>query len=189
MTKSLDIQPDEWPLIQAAIGLGDWLAAQPEMTDDQRAAIRAVQHALGKLPDITWELNACYGFAVTDRMLREWNERGRSGPCPPALWRFWSVEYYERESTDGSPEATLEIFYLHSPYPARLDDQIAGSEFELDVEIRSGQARSGLYEPGSAYTLWQAERMQAWIEATRDPARYRTPATHFEIEAERWTPN
>lgn len=45
-----DIRPEEEKLIQAAIGLGEWLAAQPESTAPQRAAIVQMLAFLRNLP-------------------------------------------------------------------------------------------------------------------------------------------
>lgn len=49
-TSSYDIRAEESPLIEAALGLGDWLADQAETTDEQRAAIEEMQLFLRNLP-------------------------------------------------------------------------------------------------------------------------------------------
>jgi hypothetical protein len=49
-TSSYDIRAEESPLIEAALGLGDWLADQAETTDEQRAAIEEMQMFLRNLP-------------------------------------------------------------------------------------------------------------------------------------------
>lgn len=49
-TPPYDIGAEESPLFEAALGLGDWLAAQAETTDEQRAAIEEMQLFLRNLP-------------------------------------------------------------------------------------------------------------------------------------------
>ena len=49
-TVRYDIRAEEWQLFAAALGLGDWLAAQSETTGDQLAAIREMQLFLRNLP-------------------------------------------------------------------------------------------------------------------------------------------
>lgn len=58
------IKPEDEPLIQAAIGMGDWLLAHPDTTEEQKQAIVLLQDGLRHLPAIMPGLDAAYGFEI-----------------------------------------------------------------------------------------------------------------------------
>ncbi|HAD32344.1 MAG TPA: hypothetical protein DCE77_12280, partial [Methylophaga sp.] len=51
------------PIIQAAINLGDWLLSLENLSEQDKTAIKAVQDALQKLPEIDDDILAMYGFS------------------------------------------------------------------------------------------------------------------------------
>jgi len=58
------IKLEDKPLIQAAIGMGDWLLAHPDTTEEQKQAIVLLQEGLRRLPAVTPGLDADYGFSI-----------------------------------------------------------------------------------------------------------------------------
>jgi len=92
-----DIRPQDWPLITAAVGLGDWLANFKDATKEQVEAIRSLQAALRRLPEVSPGLNAEYGFRVwTGENELQW------------LAREWCVSMSRKK---------IEIFSNYVPYP------------------------------------------------------------------------
>lgn len=77
-----DIRPEDGPLINAAIGLGEWLAKQPEAAESQRFAIFKVLAFLRNLPN----------------------------PPPPGLHGEFGFEFYfDDESEDGNDFASWSV--------------------------------------------------------------------------------
>lgn len=113
------IKPEDEPLIQAAIGMGDWLLAHPDTTEDQKQAIVLLQEGLRRLPAVTPGLDAAYGFEI-------WTGEHE----PVGLDRAWEVTLY--------PPGILEIFSIYTPhpYPADIQDM---TQFELMFRLEAGQ--------------------------------------------------
>lgn len=110
------ISTTEQPLIAAAIELGDWIAAQREVTRKQRRIISEVQQALRQLPKLSKGITGEYGF-----QLRNLNGDG-------LLYRAWRVAL--------SP-AGLEIYSVYSPdRKIELTEKMAN---ELNYWIRPGE--------------------------------------------------
>lgn len=89
------LRPLDQSLIRAALGLGDWIQAQSELSKSQRRAVAALQDALRALPQTPPPIVAEYGFHV------RWESPDGNG-----LYRAWRVSL--------SP-AGLEIFSVYSP--------------------------------------------------------------------------
>lgn len=108
------IRPEDERLIEAAIGLGDWIVAQPGITVAQRAAVEALQDALRGLPSVPPPMVAEYGFHV------------RTEPAPgKGLYRAWRVSL--------SPSG-LEIYSVYSPdEPIEFEEKVS---HELNFWLR-----------------------------------------------------
>lgn len=99
-----NLRPEDQRLIEAAIALGEWLAASPAITTEQLHCLRTVQAVLRRLPEDTRALlDARYGFRI----------------APPALTtgvaRSWTVSLSRH--APGEP-GILEIFNAHFTLPA-----------------------------------------------------------------------
>lgn len=90
------------PLVDAAIRFGDWLLTL-NPTTVERAVIRAMQGALGRLPSETPNLDAAYAFEIREGAVGD----------GPRLFRSWNVAYY--------PLGTIEIFSIYTPFPRPTD--------------------------------------------------------------------
>jgi hypothetical protein len=104
-----ELRPGDRPLIEAALRLGDWILARPDVTDRQRAAVGVLQAALRGLPAAPPNLIAEYGFHV------RYDPENGGG-----LYRAWRVSL--------SP-AGLEIYSVYSP------DQKIEREEKLSHEL------------------------------------------------------
>ena len=128
-----DIRPQDEALVEAAIGLGDWILAQESTTRAQRRAVVSLQKALRGLP---WAEGTAetieYGFHVrTDP------------PDGRGLYRAWRVMM--------GPSG-LEIFSVYSP-DAPIDIESKG-ERELNLWIRPDRTNA---HDGYYYEEWMAE--------------------------------
>ncbi len=92
------IKPEDEPLIQAAIGMGDWLLAHPDTTKEQKQAIVLLQDGLRRLPAVTPGLNADYGFSIA-----------ATEDAVTGIDRGWSVSLY--------PPCNLDIGNYYTPFP------------------------------------------------------------------------
>lgn len=70
------LRPCDRRLVDAAVGMGDWLLGQPEITDSGRAAVEHLQAALRRLPDDTPSLCANYDFMACPTVRAEWRTMG-----------------------------------------------------------------------------------------------------------------
>jgi len=95
ITMSYVLREQDRVLIRAALGLGDWILNQPDVTRAQRRAVEAVQDAMRALPAAPPPMIAEYGFHAR-----------REIPEGNGLYRAWRVSL--------SP-AGLEIFSVWSP--------------------------------------------------------------------------
>jgi hypothetical protein len=100
------LRTNEEPLLNAALGLGDWLLAQNSISRQQTKAIVSLQDALRSLPRTPPPMIAEYGFHA------RWESADGNG-----LYRAWRVAF--------SPSG-LEIYSVYSP-DARIDfdDKVA----------------------------------------------------------------
>ncbi|EGW23211.1 hypothetical protein [Methylobacter tundripaludum] len=77
MNQKFVIFPEDEKVIEAAIKLGDWIACQPETTNEEKAIVQEVQAALRKLPEVTFGLSADYEFSATSIELENWDGNKR----------------------------------------------------------------------------------------------------------------
>jgi hypothetical protein len=77
--RAYDVRFVDQPLIDAALRLGDWLAAQGATSNKQRIAIQEVQQFLRALPEHTHDIDAEYGLRLNpiddgdpDAVVRAW---------------------------------------------------------------------------------------------------------------------
>ncbi len=114
-----DIRSEDWPLIAAAVGLGDWLVNFKGATKAQVETIRSLQAALRRLPQASPGLNAEYGFRVwTGENELQW------------LAREWCVYMNGKVNV-------IEIFSNFVPYPEV--DIWEMMERELSFDLRAGE--------------------------------------------------
>ncbi|WP_257292634.1 hypothetical protein [Endozoicomonas sp. ONNA1] len=99
MRNKFQILPEEQPLIEAAIKLGDWLWQQESVTKRQKQFIKELQCALSNLPDSTPDVSGGYGFSVCDNEVATWDG---VMPVPTGLFREWFVYYHSGVENDGS---------------------------------------------------------------------------------------
>jgi hypothetical protein len=153
------IKPEDEPLIQAAIGMGDWLLAHPDTTEEQKQAIVLLQDGLRRLPAVTLGLNADYGFSIIS-----------ADDAVVGLNRSWSVSLY--------PPYRLDIgnCYNPFPYPEGDEDYMAlvhkMMAHELFYEIEAGK-------PNNIGTYYYEE----WIAEVASPEPYLKQGYRLEIEA------
>ncbi len=126
-----DTRPQEEELIVAALDLGDWLLLQPELARKDRDIIERAETALRRLPDVTPDLDAEYGFAV------------RSPFRDGELYRSWAV---------GICPSSLEIFSIYSPDP-RVD---IWEEINSELHFYLEPGCPNQHTP-SRYKQWMAE--------------------------------
>ncbi|MGH7466623.1 MAG: hypothetical protein ACRENP_01420 [Longimicrobiales bacterium] len=106
----------ELPLIAAALGLGEWLLAQPETSRAQRKIIEQMQKALRALPTVPSGLEAEFGFHF--RTMQE----------DALLYRAWRV---------ALSSAGLEIYSVYTPdLPIELREKMS---HELNFWIKPGE--------------------------------------------------
>lgn len=173
------IQEKDWPLIGAAIELGDWLIGHGA-TDAQAEAIRLLQEALRLLPEPTRSLDADYGFWVQDLRVREANRHRDLSepekiPVPypdEAIQRSWGIGMGPVKK-DGrkTGQTCLEIWSTFGDLPRR--NVIDEMPHELDFLIYSGA--SGW---PSTYNY------DRWIREVSDPTQY--VGEHEYIEISTW---
>ncbi|MGH7500608.1 MAG: hypothetical protein ACREL7_02510 [Longimicrobiales bacterium] len=113
------LRPDDRPLVEAAVRLGDWILEQ-RVSRKERKAIEKLQHALRNIEHAAGGFTAEYGFEA-----RFGTEEGAG------VYRAWRVTL--------SP-AGLEIFSVYSPdRKIELVEKIAR---ELDFWLRPGSGES-----------------------------------------------
>jgi len=156
-----DLRAEDWPLIEAAIRLGDWLVSQPEVTEEQQKAIRCLQSALRRLPEASPGVDVEYGFSavIGEGYYVEMKEDEWEG-----LYRSWGVSMF--------PPGLLEIFSIYTPHPEV--DYFEQMAHELEFALKAGEPNERV---GDFY-------YQEWIAEVSDPGQFRKEGVHFEIEAE-----
>jgi hypothetical protein len=115
---SYDVRFLDTPLIEAAIRLGDWLAAQGATSDQQRLAIQDVQRFLRALPQNTENIDAEYGLRLNPIDDRD----------PDAVARAWGVGI-----TPGAFELSSSKTRINDPNPF---DRV---DCELQWSLRLGE--------------------------------------------------
>jgi hypothetical protein len=148
-----DIPDVDNPLIEAAIGFGDWLARHPLTTDEQRKHILAVREVLRALPEIREGFDGEYGFGIPNVALM------RGLPYAPGVGRCWCVCLYRK---------SLEIFSVYTTLPEQ--DEIADAAHELFFYLEVG----GLNQHIPDYDEWIAE--------VKDPVQFLQPGYYLEVE-------
>ena len=99
-TSPYDLRPDEKELIEAAIGLADWLAARPDVNREQLNAIAEMRNFLRNLPappapGLNGEIG--YRFELTDNV----PERGHFGSwCVSVCRAMFEIFHVGADDTD-----------------------------------------------------------------------------------------
>ena len=157
-------------LIKAAIQLGDWLLTLGNVTEADSAAIKAVQAALKKLPEIDDGTLAMYGFSI---------ERGNQNS---GLVRGWdvSLEYFAK---DAERQGGLEVFSSYIPIPETVDSAVLTEQTSREVYFH--------WPINETCSVIRAESAQQWIDEVSQPLqqieagdRLRIEIVHAEYYAE-----
>ena len=163
------IRAKDEPLIHAAIGFGDWLLRQPEITGAGRAAVARLQEALRRLPQHSPGFCASYGFTVWPTMRKEF--RTPSDYVWDGIVRTWDVSMIWRGELE-----VLSLFTGHASAAPQDED-----EWQLSFRVNAG----GDPCPGT----WYYDR---WIAEVARLDRWRgTPGATLVFEAEygEWGPS
>lgn len=116
------IRPEHEPLVKAAIGLGDWILREPELTEDERRIVLDLQDALRRLPEDSPGCDLSYGFVA------EWSlphpEMGRGWYValdPLEGLQFFSV--FNSPDLSSPEQAARELsFALRPDWTGPVDD-------------------------------------------------------------------
>lgn len=189
-TQQIHISPEEQPLINAAIALGDRLAAMSITTEASRRIIRAVQAALRRLPVADWTISRDFAVDVVDDELVDWEAAlltwqagGHQGPepaCPDGMRYCWLVCLTVSTDEDGNLQRGLEIGSLYEQFPESADDLLAedGTSFERSTdEFDEDESEDGELD----------EDQLRWISEVLDPELFTGPGQTIEIEADEWS--
>jgi|SRR5690554_1673843 len=149
------------PLIAAAIQLGDWLLTLGNLTDADKDAIKAVQTALKKLPEIHDRTMAMYGFSI---------ERGDQNS---GLVRGWdlSLEYF---ANDAERQGGLEVFSSYIPIPETTDTAVLAEKKNREIYFH--------WPLGDICSFIKAEQAQQWIDEVSRPLQYIEAGDRLRIE-------
>lgn len=164
-TAILRVRLEDQPIISAAIGLGDWLLAQPALTGNSAQTVRALQDALHSLPTVRVPTFLSYALNVSE------------GDKDDGLHREWCVALFAPDRR----RASLEIFSLYNPAPM---PHASGASGFWDMVQREDWFLWDTKRP----SVYAAEQFARWIEEIRDPNAYFVPGrrVYAEIEGERW---
>lgn len=149
------------PIINAAIQLGDWLLALDNLMDADKAAIKAVQATLKKLPEIDGGTLAMYGFSI---------ERGDQNS---GLVRGWdvSLEYFAK---DAERQGGLEIFSSYIPIPETADNAVLAEKASREVYFH--------WPINETCNVINAESAQQWIDEVSHPLQHIEAGDRLRIE-------
>ncbi|KEQ17156.1 hypothetical protein [Endozoicomonas numazuensis] len=174
MRQKFQILPEEQPLIEAAIKLGDWLGKQKSVTKQQKQIIKDLQYALSNLPDSAPGVSGSYGFSVCDKAVSTWNGEM---PVPTGKFQEWCVYYSSGNNNDESIReyCVLEIFSIYSPYPEQHFDDLAGVSKELGLYRATTESKGGICSEDHEVIL-------DWIESVSDPEQFLVEGVDFKIE-------
>jgi hypothetical protein len=190
-TQQIHISPEEQPLIDAAITLGDRLAAMSITTAAHRRTIRAVQAALRRLPEADWTVSRDFAVDVVDDELVDWEAAlltwqasGHKGPepaCPDGMRCCWLVCLTVSTDEDGNLQRGLEIGSLYEQFPESADELLAedGTSFERSTDEFEEEDSDGELD----------EEHLRWISEVLDPELFTASGQTIEIEADEWTGN
>ncbi|MDO8825016.1 hypothetical protein [Methylophaga sp.] len=149
------------PIIQAAINLGDWLLTLENLSDEDKSAIKAVQDALKKLPEIDEDILAMYGFSI---------ERG---DADNGLVRGWDVSL-EYAANDAEQQVGLEVFSSYIPLPDTTDAAVLAEKKQREVYFH--------WPVGDICSFIKAEQAQQWIADVSQPLQFIEAGDRLRIE-------
>jgi len=149
------------PIIQAAINLGDWLLTLENLSDEDKSAIKAVQVALKKLPEIDEDILAMYGFSI---------ERG---DADNGLVRGWDVSL-EYAANDAEQQVGLEVFSSYIPLPDTTDAAVLAEKKQREVYFH--------WPVGDICSFIKAEQAQQWIADVSQPLQFIEAGDRLRIE-------
>lgn len=148
-------------IIQAAINLGDWLITLENLKDEDKSAIRSVQDALKKLPEIDDDILAMYGFSI---------ERG---DADRGLVRGWDVSL-EYAAHDVEQQTGLELFSSYIPLPETNDAAVLAEKKKSEVYFH--------WPIGDICSFIKAEQAQQWIDDVSQPLQFVEAGDRLRIE-------
>tara|TARA_R110002073_G_scaffold65591_4_gene163849 strand:- start:6743 stop:7279 length:537 start_codon:yes stop_codon:yes gene_type:complete len=149
------------PIIQAAINLGDWLLSLENLSEQDKTAIKAVQDALQKLPEIDDDILAMYGFSF---------ERG---DADDGLVRGWDISL-EYNANDPEQQGGLEIFSSYIPLPDTTDPVVLAEKKQREVYFH--------WPVGDICSFIKAEQAQQWIDDVSQPLQFIEAGDRLRIE-------
>lgn len=149
------------PIIQAAIQLGDWLLSLENLTEQDKTAIKAVQQALQRLPEVEEDILAMYGFSF---------ERG---DAENGLVRGWDISL-EYNAGDPEQQGGLEIFSSYIPLPDTNDPDVLAEKQQREVYFH--------WPIGDICSFIKAEQAQQWIEDVSQPLQFIEAGDRLRIE-------
>lgn len=149
------------PIIQAAINLGDWLLSLENLSEQDKNAIKAVQDALKKLPEIDEDILAMYGFSI---------ERG---DAEKGLVRGWDVSL-EYSADDAEQQVGLEIFSSYIPLPETTDAAVLAEKKTREVYFH--------WPIGDICSFIKPEQAQQWIDEVSRPLQFIEAGDRLRIE-------
>ena len=179
MNERFRLEDWEWPLLEAAIRLGDWILREPDLTEAEREAVLNVQAALRKLPEAS-DLDAEYVVRAVDEALEAWEG---TGPAPKAEEWAWGVSFSAGKSGDPPSQSVLEIWSVWNPFPGILVDDLAGMTRELDRTWRSTPGPDSDDLPSKPPLQWSLDNQRDWVETTADLAAFRARRAVVRLEA------
>lgn len=158
---NINLTNEHKPLIKAAIGIGDWLSARPELSDDDVALVKQIQQALTKLPKLNDGTLAMYGFSI---------ERGSE---EQGLVRGWdvSLEYF---ANDAEQQGGLEIFSSYIPLPETTDKAILAQKKQAEVYFH--------WAVGETCAFISPEQQIQWITEVSNPELLLEKGARLRIE-------
>lgn len=149
------------PVIQAAIHLGDWMITLENLTEADKTAIKAVQEALKKLPQIDDDILAMYGFSI---------ERGDT---EQGLVRGWDISL-EHVSGDPDQQAGLEIFSSYIPIPETSNEAVLAEKQKKEVYFH--------WPIGDVCSYIKPEQAQRWMDDINQPLQFIEAGDRLRIE-------
>ena len=144
--KMFYIHPQERPLIDAAIRLGEWIAVRNELSAADREHVSRVLVALKRLPAVTPDISGSFGFEYGDDCVESWDGTGN---VPSGTSEHWEVCYLPIADSPGnhsSGQVWLEVFNNRWTYPQCYYDDLYDMQFELDFLRTSVDSLGNKYD-------------------------------------------
>ena len=166
----IKLDPQQQPLIHAAIEMGNWMKQCPETNEQARAAIEAIQQTLQSLPTLPDQTLAMYGFSI---------ERGNA---EQGLVRGWdvSIEYF---ADDSEQQGGLELFSSWLPIPESTAPDVLATKREKEVYFHWAIGDVCCYVNNTKAEQWQQQVQQPF--AMLEPGdRLRLEIVYQEFYAE-----